>query len=113
MSRTLMRNILGITLCLLATACSNGLTSCDEYASDYSCSYVENEAEYEVWYWRNLESDNGADELLIGRAKGLKMCERNAQAFASAIGEIYNSRAYICILMDDGKRMEKHRWLDI
>ena len=98
-------------LCLLAGGCSNGLGSCDEYASDYSCSYVENEAEYEVWYWRNLESDNEEDEILIGRAQGLHMCQGNAEAFAAAIGESFNSRAYICVLMDDGRRMEKHRLL--
>ena len=82
---------------------------CERYASEFSCSYVENDAEYEVWYWRNLESDDGADEMLIGKAKGIATCEGNARAFAAAIGETWNYRAYICVLMKDGRRMEKHR----
>lgn len=82
---------------------------CDEYASNYSCSYVENSAEYEVWYWQNLQDDNQDDNTFIGKAKGLKMCLENARAFASAIGETFDYRAYICILMDEGERMEKHR----
>ncbi len=98
-------------LSLLASGCSGDLGSCDAYASQYSCTYVENEADYEVWYWRNLQSDNEEDEKLIGRARGLQMCEDNAEAFAAAIGESFNSRAYICVLMEDGRRMEKHRLL--
>lgn len=82
---------------------------CDKYASDYSCSYVEKKANYEVWYWRNLENGDDNDNLYIGEAKGIKMCEANARAFAAAIGEPWNYRAYICVLMDDGRRMEKHR----
>lgn len=98
---------------MLAGGCSSGLGSCDEYASEYSCNYVENDAEYEVWYWRNLASDNEEDETLIGRARGLHMCGGNAKAFAAAIGESFSSRAYICILMIGGRRMEKHRLLNI
>ena len=78
--------LLCVPLALIG-GCSESLGSCTEYASKYSCSYVENDAEYDVWYWRNVESDNAADEILIGRAKGLKMCEGNARAFAAAIGE--------------------------
>nr|WP_283937618.1 hypothetical protein [Sphingomonas hankyongi] len=91
---------------------SCGVGSCSTYASDYSCSYVENDAEYEVWYWRNLDRDDDADETLIGRAVGLRMCEDNARAFAAAIGEDFNYRAYICVLMKDGMRMEKHRFIE-
>lgn len=82
---------------------------CDKYASEFSCSYVEEKADYEVWYWRNLERDNGNDETYIGTAKGIKMCEANARAYAASIGEDWNYRAYICVLMKDGQRMEKHR----
>ncbi|MGB3844279.1 MAG: hypothetical protein WA940_00280 [Sphingopyxis sp.] len=87
----------------------SGKGGCDDYASDYSCSYIKERAEYEVWYWRNLENDRPDDETYIGRAIGIKMCENNARAFAAAIDEPWNYRAYICILMDDGRRMEKHR----
>jgi hypothetical protein len=87
----------------------NGTGDCEKYASEFSCSYVENEAEYEVWYWRNIERDNGADEAYIGRAQGIKMCEDNARAFAASIGEPWNYRAYVCVLLKDGQRVEKHR----
>jgi hypothetical protein len=91
---------------------SCGVGGCSKYASEYSCSYVENRAEYEVWYWRNLDDDDEKDNILIGRAIGLRMCEENARAFATAIGETFNYQAYICILMKDGDRMEKHRLIE-
>lgn len=90
---------------------SSGLTSCEEYASKYPCSYVIDEAEYEVWYWRNVSDDNEADNQMIGRAKGIRMCENTARAFAAAIREEFNYRAYICLLMKDGRAMEKHRYI--
>lgn len=88
-----------------------GIGECSKYASDYSCSYVENKAEYEVWYWRNLQDDNEADEKLVGRAIGLAMCENNARAFAASIGEEFDYQAYVCVLLEEGRRMEKHRLL--
>lgn len=111
MLNALIRSFAVLALVMVASGCSSGLGSCDDYASEYSCNYVENEAEYEVWYWRNLQSDNEEDETLIGRARGLQMCEGNARAFATATGEGFNARAYICVLIDDGRRMEKHRLL--
>jgi hypothetical protein len=111
MTTVASRNLFVATFALALSACGSAIGGCSKFASDYSCSYVENEAEYEVWYWRHLARDDQSDEILIGRAIGLKMCEGNARAFAAAIGEEFNSRAYICILMDDGKRMEKHRLL--
>lgn len=95
--------------CLSTSACDGG--GCSRYASKYSCYYVEKDAEYEVWYWRNLDRDNEDDNKVIGRAIGLQMCEVNARAFAAAIGETFNYRAHICVLMKDGIRMEKHRLL--
>lgn len=85
------------------------MAGCSKYASEYSCSYVENEAEYEVWYWRSLDSDNEDDNKMIGRAVGLRMCEDNARAFAAATSDEFSYRAYICVLMKDDVRMEKHR----
>ena len=85
---------------------------CDRYASDYSCSHIVDDAEYEVWYWRNLDRDRADDNVLIGKAKGIKMCEYNARAFAAVIHDEWNYRSYICVLMDDGRRMEKHRSLE-
>lgn len=101
------RQGLALLACFLSSACSFG--GCGKHASAYPCSYVENEAEYEVWYWRNLEDDDPSDETLIGKAVGLRMCEDNAKAFAAATGEAFSYRAYVCVLMDDGRRMEKHR----
>jgi hypothetical protein len=73
---------------------------------------VINSAEYEVWYWRNVADDDEADNQMIGRAQGLRMCENTARAYAAAIGEPFNYRAYMCHLMDDGVLMEKHRLLE-
>lgn len=100
---------LTIAASLLLNGC--GIGGCSKYASQYSCSYVENDADYEVWYWRQLDRDDEADNKMIGRAKGLHMCEENAMAFAAAVGEEFIARAYICVLMKDGNRMEKHRLL--
>jgi len=106
--------ILVLTLAFVLAGCdgSGGLASCEDYASRYSCSYVIDDAEYEVWYWRNVADDNEKDNQMVGRAKGLRMCENTARAFAAAIGEEFNYRAYICHLMKDGRLMEKHRFLD-
>lgn len=111
MTNRLARNLFAATFAIMLEACGSVSGGCSKYASDYSCGYVENKAEYEVWYWRHLERDDESDDTYIGRAIGLQMCEANARAFAAAIGESFNYRAYICILMDNGKRMEKHRLL--
>lgn len=98
------KSITTVIACVTLSACG-----CSKYASDYPCSYVEQRADYEVWYWQNLEADNDDDNHLIGHATGLQQCEDNARSFADVIGEVFDDRAYICALMDDGKRMEKHR----
>lgn len=92
---------------LTTSACD--VTSCTRYASNYPCLYVEKFADYDVWYWRNVEKDNEADNVYIGKAVGLQMCEDNARAFAGAVGEEFNYRAYICVLKKDGRAKEKHR----
>jgi hypothetical protein len=86
-------------------------SGCEQYASSYSCEYVEKKAQYEVWYWFNVEENKSSDERFIGVATGLSNCRdmavshhRTNESFRS-----WNSRSYICILMKDGKRMEKHR----
>jgi hypothetical protein len=86
-------------------------SGCDLYASTYSCEYVEKKAQYEVWYWFDVEENNPSDERYIGSATGLSGCRGVATAF-HRINESqrpWNSRSYICVLMKDGKRMEKHR----
>ncbi len=111
MTDRLVRILVVLAFAATLGACGSVSGECSEYASHYPCDYVENKAEYEVWYWRHLARDDENNETFIGRAIGLQMCEGNARAFAAATGEIFNDRAYICILMDDGKRMEKHRLL--
>lgn len=99
---------LAFTLTLALQGCSS--SGCEKYASSFGCDFVENEAAYEVWYWRNVERDNPEDEVFIGQAVGVDMCEGNARAFASVIGEPFNDRAYICVLNKEGVK-EKHRKL--
>lgn len=86
-------------------------SGCDRYASKYSCDYVENKAEYEVWYWFNVADNNPQDERYIGNTKGLSNCKALAVAYHNQNESFrpWNSRSYICALMKDGRRMEKHR----
>jgi hypothetical protein len=97
--------------CILLVLGGCNLGSCEKYASNYSCSYVENDAQYEVWYWRRIYNDDPKDNALVGMANGLRACRATAMGFANAIGEPWNDRAYICTLIKDGERMEKHRLL--
>lgn len=90
----------------------SGFGSCDKYASDFSCGYVVDRAEYEVFYWRNLQDDDPNDDRPIGRVVGLRACKDTAIRYSAAINEPWNERAYICILLKNGAYMEKHRLLD-
>ena len=85
---------------------------CKDYASDYSCSYVKDRAEYDVYYWKNVSADREEDELLIGHTKGLRSCKNMAISYATQVNETWNDRAYICVLIDDGRNKEKHRLID-
>ena len=82
---------------------------CEKYASKYSCSYVEEKASYDVYYWRNVSRGNSADDRYIGSSIGLAECESLAINYARSIGENWNARSYICMLVKDGQNMEKHR----
>lgn len=82
---------------------------CKKYASKYSCSYVEEKASYDVYYWRNVSRGNSADDRYIGSSIGLAECESLAINHARSIGENWNARSYICMLVKDGQNMEKHR----
>ena len=86
-------------------------SGCDRYASSYSCEYIEKKAEYEVWYWFNVAEGNANDERYIGTATGLSNCQSVARSYHRMNESLrpWNSRSYICILMKDGVRMEKHR----
>ena len=100
-----------ISLFLIAPILSACGDECSKYSSRYSCDYIEKRAEYFVWYWRALERNDEKDNVMIGKAVGLEMCEYNARRYAAIIGEQFRYRAYICGLIEDGKLMEKHRLL--
>lgn len=87
-------------------------SGCEKYASKYSCSYVENKATYDVYYWRNVYEGNPEDDRFIGSVIGIRECVNLAASYAARIREPWNERAYICVLKKDGKNMEKHRLLN-
>jgi hypothetical protein len=86
-------------------------SGCEKYASKFSCSYVEKKATYDVYYWRNVSDGDAEDEKLIGSTVGLAQCKNVAIAHANYIHERWNERAYICMLVKDGRNLEKHRLL--
>ena len=84
-------------------------SGCDDYASRYSCDYVKTKASYDVYYWRNVQRNNPSDENYIASVTGLSACRDSAISYAHSIKEEWNNRSYICVLMKDGRSMEKHR----
>jgi hypothetical protein len=86
-------------------------SGCEKYASKYSCDYVINKANYDVYYWRNLNENDPKDNFYIASTTGLSACRDVAISYARSIKENWNSRAYVCVLKKDGKSMEKHRLL--
>ncbi len=87
-------------------------TGCERYASKYSCSYVVNKASYDVYFWHNVRESDPKDEKFIGSTVGLRACLDLAMRYGASTGERWNPRAYICVLTEDGKNMEKHRYLE-
>jgi hypothetical protein len=86
-----------------------GCGGCDKYASAYSCSCVEDRADYDVYYWQRVEEDNEDDNRIIGNVVGLRACRDAAIKYSAHVGEAWDERAYICVLKKDGVPMEKHR----
>ena len=84
-------------------------SGCEKYASKFSCTYVEEKATYEVFYWLRLQENNPANEQFVGLAEGLSGCRNMAISYSIAMKEQWNERAYICALLKDGRRLEKHR----
>jgi len=108
-----MKEIIFIVIVYLIYANFFGEESgCEKYASKFSCKYVVNDADYDVYYWKNVIDGNENDEKLIGRVKGLVECKNKAIFFSEIVHENWNERAYICILVKEGKNLEKHRLLD-
>ena len=96
-----------ILLALFLVSCG-----CDKYASDYSCSYVIDDANYDVFYYKDVMSGSSYDGKWIGNTKGLRSCKNLAESYATQINEDWNDRSYICVLIEDGKNQEKHRLLE-
>jgi len=100
---------LGLVVLVLAAFAVTGCGGCDKYASAYSCSYIEDRADYDVYYWERVEDDNEADNRLVGTVVGLRACRDAAIKYSAQVGEVWSERAYVCVLMKDGVPMEKHR----
>ena len=84
-------------------------SGCEKYASKYSCDYVEKKATYEVYYWINVSDGDEKDNKFIGTTVGLLSCRDKAIGYSKSINDKWTERAYICALMKNGNRMEKHR----
>lgn len=84
-------------------------SGCAEYSSKYSCEYVKNKASYNVYYWHNVQANNPSDEKYIATVVGLSPCRNAAESYSRSVNEKWNDRSYICVLMKDGRAIEKHR----
>lgn len=84
-------------------------SGCEKYASKFSCSYVEEKATYEVYYWINVTEGDEKDNKYVGSAVGLQNCRDLAIGYSRRVNDQWSERSYICALMKDGKKMEKHR----
>lgn len=84
-------------------------SGCKEYASEFSCSYVKDKANYDVYYWKTVWRNNPEDERYIGSVTGLSACRDRAILYGRQISDSWSERSYICVLDKDGKKLEKHR----
>ena len=98
------KNLLLTFLILLLNGCG-----CREYSSDYSCSYIKNKATYEVYYWNDISLRDGEK---IGTVIGLSSCRELARRISLERNQQFHSRKYLCFLMENGVKMERHRPLD-
>lgn len=105
-----MWNIIFIVLAIFIWVKFFGEESgCEKYASNYSCSFVEEKATYDVYYWARVSEDNEKDNKLIGTVTGLSNCRDAASRYSISINDRWTERSYVCVLVKDGKYMEKHR----
>ena len=84
-------------------------SGCEKYASKYSCNYVEKKATYEVYYWINVSEGDEKDNKYVGSTEGLSNCRDMAIRYSNTVKDRWSERSYVCALMKDGNRMEKHR----
>jgi hypothetical protein len=99
---------------------SSGITekgSCDKggvYSKQFNCEYIYNKATYDVYYWRYLNSDKS--DRKVGTVVGLSSCRDTAiYAHRDANGKMkqnleWSDRMYVCMLIKDGRNLEKHRY---
>jgi hypothetical protein len=85
-------------------------SGCEKYSSKYACNYVEKKATYEVYYWINVSDGDEKDNKYVGSTVGLQNCRDMAIGYSNAVKDRWSERSYICALMKDGSRMEKHRY---
>jgi hypothetical protein len=91
--------------------------SCDKggvYSKQFNCEYIYNKATYDVYYWRYLNSDKS--DRKVGTVVGLSSCRDTAiYAHRDANGKMkqnleWSDRMYVCMLIKDGRNLEKHRY---
>jgi hypothetical protein len=99
---------------------ASGITekgSCDKggvYSKQFNCEYIYNKATYDVYYWRYLNSDKS--DRKVGTVVGLSSCRDTAiYAHRDANGKMkqnleWSDRMYVCMLIKDGRNLEKHRY---
>jgi hypothetical protein len=104
-----MKNfILALIALSILYRCIGDKTGCDVYASDYSCSFVENKATYNVLFYFPEDKT----ERFIGQSKGLSQCYQLARnyAFEKGNGRSDYGWSYICCMQtEDSNCKEKHR----
>jgi hypothetical protein len=87
------------------------IDGCKEYASKYSCDYVENQATYNIYFYFSANGSK-SKEYYLGTAKGLRQCGIQARSYAlqKANGSINYDWSYICCMKTkESSCEEKHR----
>jgi hypothetical protein len=109
---------------------------CEKYASKFSCDYVENKAQFDVYLWipkwiaealkiQGYDTDQDFIEVLVDRTVGLKSVRDSAIQKYRQILDLASSklrgwddsrwpwkeRGYIGMLKGPGGEREKHRML--
>lgn len=100
-------------------------TGCQDYASDFSCDYIENKATYDVYYWKNLDSDADSNEVYIGQVVGLDNARNLAINYHEKLQQSlkkrhpdhvmvpWSDRMYIGMMLGPNGERQKHRYLGI
>jgi hypothetical protein len=99
--------------------------SCPSYASNYNCDYIKTKASYNVYYQKDVKKNDPKDIYFVTSVIGLSNCrdsaiyehrremnyrKKNWENWTDR-DDNWSERSYICMLIKDGKPMEKHRLL--